>query len=127
MKILIVEDDTSTLTLVQHFLKDTGYEVAACRNGEEAFRQIAAEHPEIALIDGLIPGIHGFELCRKIKEDPLLKKTTRVILMTSVYKKQQYRVEVREYQADGFLIKPFSKETLLSAIQSLQKEMPSGE
>ncbi|MBA4371742.1 MAG: response regulator [Thermodesulfovibrio sp.] len=119
--ILIVEDDEDTLILMQHYLKDSGYEIITCKNGEEGFL-LALEHsPDLAIIDGLIPGIHGFELCKKIKEEPKLKLKPKIIIMSSVYKNKQYKFEVMEYKADDFLPKPFEKSVLLAKIDALLK------
>ena len=77
-RILIVEDDPDTLVLIQHFLKDSGHELLISRRGDEAFELMLSQQPDLAIIDGLIPGIHGFELCLKIKEEPRLQKKTKV-------------------------------------------------
>ena len=118
-KILIVEDDVDMLALIRHFLKDSGYEIIESRRGDEAFQLTREQQPDLAIIDGLIPGIHGFELCQKIKEDPELAKKPKIILMSSVYKAQKYKFEVMEYKADEFMVKPFSKNDLLAKIRSL--------
>jgi len=120
-KILIVEDDADTLVLVQHFLKDSGHELFISRRGDEAFELVLQHQPDLAIIDGLIPGIHGFELCKKIKEEPRLAKKPRVILMSSVYKTQKYKFEVVEFKADAFMVKPFSKSDLLTKVDALLK------
>jgi len=118
-KILIVEDDADTLVLIQHFLKDTDHELLISRRGDEAFELALTHQPDLAIIDGLIPGIHGFELCKKIKEEPRLKKKPKVILMSSVYKAQKYKFEVVEFKADVFMVKPFSKSDLLTKLSAL--------
>jgi two-component system cell cycle response regulator len=118
-KILIVEDDADTLVLIQHFLKDTDHELLISRRGDEAFELALNHQPDLAIIDGLIPGIHGFELCKKIKEEPRLTKKPKVILMSSVYKAQKYKFEVVEFKADAFMVKPFSKSDLLTKLSAL--------
>lgn len=123
MKILLVEDDSSTMALIQHYLKDSGFEVVTSRNGDDAFRKTLEELPDLALIDGLIPGIHGFELCKKIKEEPSLKQRPKIIIMSSVYKGPKYRFEVTyTYKADEYITKPFEKSELLSKIHALLKK-----
>lgn len=118
-KILIVDDDADTLVLIQHFLKDSGYELHTSQRGDEAFDLTLNLQPDMAIIDGLLPGIHGFELCKKIKEEPGLKKKPKVILMSSVYKTQKYKFEVAEFKADAFMVKPFSKHDLLKTVNEL--------
>ena len=122
--ILIVEDDEDTLVLIQHYLRDSGHEIITCKNGEEGL-SLAREHvPDLAIIDGLIPGIHGFELCKRIKEDLQLKRKPKIIIMSSVYKGKQYKFEVMEYKADDFLPKPFEKSVLLAKIDALFNSKP---
>ncbi len=117
--ILIVEDDDDTLVLIKHYLKDTGYEIITSKNGEEGFLLTMEHAPDLAIIDGLIPGIHGFELCKKIKEEPRLSYKPKIIIMSSVYKSKQYKFEVMEYKADDFLPKPFEKSVLLAKVDAL--------
>ncbi|NJD57683.1 MAG: response regulator [Nitrospirae bacterium] len=119
IKILVVEDDSDTLALIQHFLKDTGHEIITSRRGDEAYEVVRDMQPELAIIDGLIPGIHGFELCQKIKDDPGIAKKPKIILMSSVYTAQKYKFEVAEFKPDAFMTKPFSKNDLLLKITSL--------
>lgn len=120
-KILIVDDDKDTVVLIAHFLKDSDYLLTISRRGDEAFELVMTQQPDLAIIDGLIPGIHGFELCKKIKEEPRLTKKPKIILMSSVYKAQKYKFEVMEYKADAFLLKPFNKNDLLAMIQEVLK------
>lgn len=119
IKILVVEDDSDTLALIQHFLKDTGHEIITSRRGDEAYQVVCDMQPDLAIIDGLIPGIHGFELCQKIKDDPGTAKKPKIILMSSVYTARKYKFEVAEFKPDVFMTKPFSKNDLLSKITSL--------
>lgn len=118
-KILVVEDDSDTLALIQHFLKDTDCEIIASRRGDDAYQLVLDRQPDLAIIDGLLPGIHGFDLCKKIKDDPSITKKPKVVLMSSVYTGQKYKFEVAEFKADAFMIKPFSKEDLLSRVTAL--------
>ena len=120
-KLLIVEDDSDTLVLLEHFLKDSGFELIITRRGDEAYSLTKERQPDLAIIDGLIPGIHGFELCKMIKEDAAILKKPKIILMSSVYKAQKYKFEVVEYKADAFMAKPFSKTDLLSRIDAFLK------
>ena len=120
MKLLIVDDDINIIRLLKVFLKNKGFEILESYNGNEAFDIVMKEQPDIAIIDGLIPGIHGFELSKKIKEDPMITKKPKIILMTGVYRKPQYKMAVMgRYHADEYLTKPFRKEQLISLIDKL--------
>ena len=120
-KVLVVEDDADTLALIRLYLQAADFDVLTSKNGEEAFLLAMQEEPDLAIIDGLIPGIHGFELCKKIKEEPKLKRKPKIIIMSSVYKSKQYRYEVMEFKADDFLPKPFEKSQLLAKIEAVLK------
>ncbi|OGW37262.1 MAG: hypothetical protein A2Y97_02095 [Nitrospirae bacterium RBG_13_39_12] len=122
MKILIVEDDKDTLTLVHHFLQETDFKVVTCRRGDEALDMVIKEQPDLAIIDGLLPGIHGFELSKIIKEDKSLKKNPKVLIMSSVYKGLKYKSEaITKYKADDYIIKPINKSELLKKVNKLLK------
>src|SRR4030043_824000 len=121
MKVLIVDDDQDILNMINAFLryyKDIN--IITSKNGEEAYQIIIKESPDLAIIDGLIPGIHGFELCKKVKEDKALQKPTKIIIMSGIYKGLKYKFDViKTYHADDYLQKPIKKEELLTKIEAL--------
>ncbi len=121
MKVLVVDDDESNLDLVVHHLRNEGFTIITSRRGDEAFEIATKEYPDLAIIDGLIPGIHGFELCKKIK-DELGRASPKIIIMSSVYHGLKYKREViKDWKADDFLEKPVIKEQLLSIVGRLAK------
>ena len=122
MKVLLVDDDKDILNMLKVFLKDKNFDIITSGNGEEAYKIIIKEKPDLAIIDGLIPGIHGFELCKKVKEHTGLKKSPKIILMSSLYKGLKYKLDaMKTYHADDYLHKPIKKEELLSRIEALVK------
>src|ERR1039458_9972639 len=102
MKVLIVDDDQDIVTMIIAFLghyKDIN--IITSNNGEEGYQIIIKESPDLAIIDGLIPGIHGFELCKKVKEDEGMENSPEIIIMSSLYKGMKYRLDViKTYHAD---------------------------
>lgn len=115
-KILVVDDTEFFRTYVSDILTEAGYNIITAQNGNEALRQVEKEIPDLVLTDLLLPGIHGFDLCKKIKHARLSQKIP-VIMMTGVYKSIQYQNEAKQkYGADDFLIKPFEANDLLAAI-----------
>jgi len=120
MKVLIVDDDQDILNMINAFLryyKDVN--IITSKNGEEAYQIIIKESPDLEIIDGLIPGIHGFELCKKVKEDTGLQPP-KIIIMSSLYKGLKYKLDVmKTYHADDYLEKPIKKEELLTKIEAL--------
>ncbi|ERR1039458_4148497 len=120
MKLLLVDDDQDILNMIKVFLKDKDFDIITSSNGEEAYQIIIKEKPDLAIIDGLIPGIHGFELCKKVKEDEGMENSPEIIIMSSLYKGMKYRLDViKTYHADDYLPKPIVKEELLSKIDKL--------
>ncbi len=120
MKVLIVDDDKDVVNMLKAFLKEKEFNIITCGDGEEAYKIIAKEAPDIAIIDGLIPGLHGFELCKKVKEDKTLRKPPKIIIMSSLYRGIKYKSNVmKTYHADDYLDKPIKKEELLSKIKAL--------
>lgn len=121
MKILIVDDDQDILNMINAFLryyKDIN--IMTSNNGEEAYQIIIKESPDLAIIDGLIPGIHGFDLCKKVKEDTGLQKPPKIIIMSGIYKGLKYKFDViKTYHADDYLEKPIRKKDLLTKIEAL--------
>src|ERR1039458_10026169 len=119
MKVLIVDDDQDIVTMIIAFLghyKDIN--IITSNNGEEGYQIIIKESPDLAIIDGLIPGIHGFELCKKVKEDMGLQKPPKIIIISGIYKGLKYKFDViKTYHADDFLEKPFKKEELSRKIE----------
>ncbi len=79
-KILIVEDDKFLRELITKKLKDEGYETVGAADGEEGVEKVKKESPDIVLLDLILPGIDGFEVLSKIKEDPALSSIPVVIL-----------------------------------------------
>jgi diguanylate cyclase (GGDEF)-like protein len=117
--VVVVDDEHHILELVSAFVKDRGYRVETASTGDEAFSKCLRNPPGLVLTDLLLfPGIHGFELCERIKKHPDLE-ATKVIVMTAVYKNYRYRLEAREAGADDFLEKPIDFDQLREALKKL--------
>ncbi len=117
--ILVVDDEENYLKLLEFNLTQAGFEVATAGDGTEALEKIAGRLPSLVLLDGLLPGVHGFEVCRRLKSEPATHGIP-VIIMTAVYKKLRYKYEVKgEYGADDFITKPFDIEDLIKRIKAL--------
>lgn len=98
------------------FLTSAGYRVITAQNGTEALALLDQEGPDLVLTDLLLPGLHGFDLCKRIKER---HPSIPVIMMTGVYKSLHYQLEGRwKSGAEDFLLKPFSPEELLGKIKA---------
>ncbi|MEW6212897.1 MAG: response regulator [Acidobacteriota bacterium] len=113
-KILVADDDPAVRHLLWKVLSMAGYEVILVEDGKSAVEAAQTERPDLALIDGLLPKLHGFLACKEIKSFP---DPPKVFVLTGVYTRLTYSWEVRtQYGADEFLTKPFNIEDLLSRI-----------
>lgn len=121
---LVADDDRDMRTLLATALKEQGYQVTEATNGGDALAKIETGRPSILILDGLMPKIGGFELCRQAKA-LAPDYQPKVIIVTAVYKKSSYRYEAAKFGADDFLTKPFEVDELLQRVARLVK--PAGE
>lgn len=115
-RILVVDDDDDVRKFASRLVSSLGYEVASAPNAEEGLEIARQGHCAIAIIDALMPGMDGREMCRRIKTDPLTS-WMRVIVMSGVYVNPRYGLEARAaFLADDFLCKPIGISVLRTAI-----------
>ena len=113
-KILLVEDELDLNDLTKMRLEKSGYEVVSAISGEEALTFLQKDIPDLILLDLLLPGIQGEEVCKKLKCDDKLK-TIPVILFTA--SASDIPKVAKEVGADDYIMKPFEPEDLLSKIK----------
>jgi CheY-like chemotaxis protein len=115
--ILIVEDEESLLKLESILLSSKGYKVTGVRDGLAALGEIEKSRPDLILLDIMMPGIDGFEVCRRIKENPDTRDIPIVMLTAKKSTADQARgVEVG---ADAYMTKPFKSLKIIDVISSL--------
>jgi twitching motility two-component system response regulator PilH len=116
-KILVADDSPTELQLMVEPLIAQGYQVITAANGNEALKTAQQERPALILLDVLMPGKNGFQVCRQLKADP----TTRDIKVIMVSSKSQEsdRFWGLKQGADEYLAKPFNDEELLNHISAL--------
>ena len=120
-KILVADDDRVMRELLGGILTKAGYDVIFAQDGLEAVNQASNEQPDLVLMDGLMPKMHGFLACKTIKQ---LAAPPKVILLTGIYTKPTYKWEAkREHLADELLSKPFDRESLLGSIAKLLSDL----
>lgn len=117
-KIVVIDDEPNITKLLQAFLERKGYQIFLAYDGMSGYELVEKETPHLVITDLLLPRLHGFEVCKKVKENPKLAHIP-VILMTAIYKKTRYKLEGKGYGADDFIEKPFELPTLLSKIEKL--------
>src|SRR6202142_3569356 len=116
-KILIVDDETATRAALEMLLHREGFEVRDASSGEAALAECAAFRPDLILLDILMPGIDGFEVCRRIKATPETRLTP-VVLITGLSETED-RIKGINAGADDFLSKPIDLNELLARTRSL--------
>ena len=115
MKILIVDDDPELLPLVAYALRQAGFLVLEATTGAQALELLKSERPDLAVLDLNLPGIDGFEVCKRVRESG--DKTP--VLMLTVRGDEEAQVRGLDLGADDYLTKPFSPRTLLARIRAL--------
>jgi PAS domain S-box-containing protein len=118
MKILVIDDDHEANFLTAMVLRGAGYEVMEVHTGTEGIEKARTYRPDMVLLNVLLPDISGIEACRQVKEDQALKDTM-VILTSDDQTSSEYRAKGLDMEADGFIVKPISREQLLTRIQSM--------
>jgi len=116
-KVLVVDDTPHNVKLLADLLAVKGYVVAAATNGEEALAKIAADPPDLVLLDIMMPGLSGYDVCRRLRADAATALLP-VVLVTSL-DAQQERTKGIEAGADDFLGKPINQPELFARVRSL--------
>jgi signal transduction histidine kinase len=107
-RVLIVDDEDINLTILRTLIRSRGYEVIEARNGEEALERVAEDSPDAVLLDVLMPGMDGFEVCRRLKSDPVTASIP--VLMVTALKKREERLEGIGAGANDFISKPIDEQ-----------------
>lgn len=114
-KILVVEDEESLLKLESILLTSKGYDVKGVANGQAALDAIAEEIPDLVLLDIMLPEMDGFEVCRRIKENPLTEDLP--VVMLTAKKSREDMTRGQEVGADWYITKPFKSANVIETIQ----------
>ena len=114
-KILIVEDEESLLKLESILLTSKGFEVKGVANGRAALEEIQKSHPDLILLDIMLPEMDGFEVCKKIKEDPQTRDIP--VIMLTAKKTREDMEKGKEVGADCYITKPFKSAMVIETIQ----------
>ncbi|ADQ39818.1 two component transcriptional regulator, winged helix family [Caldicellulosiruptor acetigenus I77R1B] len=112
-KILIIEDEKQIARFIELELKHEGYDVYVCYDGKEGLKKVEEIHPDLILLDIMLPGINGIEICRKIRQHSNVP-----IIMVTAKDDIPDRVMGLDSGADDYVTKPFAIEELLARIRA---------
>lgn len=116
-KILVVDDTPVNVKLLVDRLSVRGYQVASATGGEEALTMVRDWGPDLILLDVVMPGLNGYDVCRRIREDP--KMAMLPIIMVTALDPEEERIKGLEAGADDFLCKPVNQAELEARVRSL--------
>jgi two-component system alkaline phosphatase synthesis response regulator PhoP len=116
-RILIVDDEEDVLELVRYHLDKNGYKVDTAASGEEAISEARKKSPDLIILDLMLPGIDGLEVCKKLKSD--LKTEPIPIIMLTAKGEESDIVTGLELGAEDYLTKPFSPKVLIARIRRI--------
>jgi DNA-binding response OmpR family regulator len=118
--VLVVEDESSIASFVALYLKNAGYRIQSVGNGRDALERVAAEKPDLIVLDLMLPDVDGLEVCRRIRQ------TSDVpILMLTARDEDVDKIIGLEVGADDYLTKPFNPRELVARVKSiLRRSVP---
>jgi two-component system phosphate regulon response regulator PhoB len=125
--ILVIEDDSAIAEVLTYNLEREGYQVARASDGRDGMRQVRQNKPDLVVLDLMLPGMDGIEICREIRAD---KETRHIaILMLTAKSEESDQLVGFHLGADDYVTKPFSLKVLLQRIRVLmsRRQKPAGE
>lgn len=116
-KVLIADDEPNIVISLQFMMKREGYDVLVARDGTEALAMIRAERPQLVLLDGMMPGLSGFEVCEAVRADAELART--LIVMLTAKGRDTDMARGMGAGADAYIVKPFSTRELGAKVREM--------
>lgn len=118
-RVLVVDDDVKTVELVKLYLNRDGYKVLTAYNGVEALRLAREGHPDLIILDLMLPGIDGLEICRTFRNESAVP-----IIMLTARTTEQDKVTGLGLGADDYVTKPFSPKELAARVRTVLRRLP---
>lgn len=114
-KVLIVDDEVNIVISLEFLMEQAGYQVDVARTGDEALAKIGLFTPDLVLLDVMLPGMNGFDICQRIRQTPTWRHM-KVVMLTA----KGREVEITKglaLGADAYITKPFSTKALLAEVE----------
>jgi CheY-like chemotaxis protein len=122
---LVVDDEPEIRQLVQRMLEARGYAVETAADGEQALAIAEAVVPDVVLLDAMLPKVHGFEACKRLKSSPRTRYVP-VVMMTAIYRGWRFAQDAREnYGAEDYVEKPFRLDDLFRRVEAVREASAS--
>jgi two-component system, OmpR family, alkaline phosphatase synthesis response regulator PhoP len=121
-KILVADDEPNIVISLEYLLKREGYTVLVAHDGQEALDAMAAQQPDLVLLDVMMPVKTGFEVCQEVRASDTLKHTK--ILMLTAKGRDTDMAKGLALGADGYMTKPFSTHDLVQKVADMLSEAP---
>ena len=122
--ILVVDDNQDNTDIIQHYLEARGYPITVAHDGDEALALFETVRPSIVLLDVMMPGRDGWEVCRLMKQHPALGRRVRVIMVTALDEWDDKR-QALQTGADDYVEKPFDLARLATAVERNAALLPA--
>jgi len=116
-KILVIEDDPNALRFIEYTLEQEGYQVSSAKDGLEGIKKVQDKHPDLIILDIMLPGLDGYEVCRQLRQKP--ETSLLPILMLSAKARQDDRNIGLKMGADEYLTKPADPSTIVEKVKTL--------
>lgn len=120
--IYVVEDDPDVSQLIEHNLRAAGYQVTAFLSGAPVLTEAVATQPALFLLDIMLPGMNGYDLCRQIRQHERLSKTP--IIFVSARTQESDRLQAFDAGGDGYITKPFAPRELIARVRNVLRAQP---
>jgi DNA-binding response OmpR family regulator len=117
MKVLIADDEPNIVVSLEFMMKREGYDVVVARDGKEALDAIRRERPRLVLLDAMMPGMSGFDVCEAVRADPAVRGT-RILMLTAKGRDTDVARGVGA-GADAYVTKPFSTRELVQKVRDM--------
>ncbi len=116
-KVLIVDDEPGIIVALQFLMEQSGYATTVAFSGEEAMEAVARHHPDLILLDIMLPVVDGFEVCQRVRENPDWNDI-RIVLVTALGSEANVTKGL-DLGADAYVTKPFSNADLVAKVKEL--------
>src|SRR5215217_1350549 len=120
-KVLIIEDEKDILQLVKLYLEKEGFRTVTAMTGIEGLEQVKAENPDLVVLDLMLPGMDGLEICKRLRS----KRETAMlpVIMLTAKAEESDTIVGLELGADDYVTKPFSPKTLVARVKALLRRL----